>query len=311
MASVSLPIYNKTIKKKRKYNYINVAYSVDGYFHYITHISMKSIMLSQNNSTFIIFYILCSNINKEQKEVINRIKTQHNNCEIEYIDMGNTFKDLRIPKAYLVHWTTANFYRIELQNIFPYEKKILFLDGDTLIYKDLNDLYNYNIDGKFYVGMLENGDFNAIYYKKKFDNYINTGVILCNLEELRKGNISEKYLNFYKSYIDIIRYPVNEILNIVSHEKNGYFPPNYVVIGFCDEEDALNYYSKSPIKVNKNEVLKAYKDPYIYHLIYYGKPWKNIPKKGDKICVDRFIRFYEMARKTDFYYVILEKFKIE
>ena len=202
---------------------------------------MKSIMLSQNPTTFINFYILCSKINSEQRSVINRIGTQHNNCKIKYIDMGNKFKDLRIPKADLVHWTTANFYRVQLQNLFPNKNKILFLDGDTLIYKDLNNLYNYNIDGKFYVGMLENGDFNAKYYEKKFNNYINTGVILCNLEELRKGNISNKYINFYKSNIDYIRYPVNEVLNIVSHEKNGYFPPKYVVVGFCDEEDAFDY----------------------------------------------------------------------
>ena len=78
----------------------------------------------------------------EQKEVIDKISLQHKNCKIEYIDMGNKFKDLRIPKVKLVHWTTANFYRIELQNIFPKEKKILYLDGDTLIYKDLNKLYN-------------------------------------------------------------------------------------------------------------------------------------------------------------------------
>jgi len=271
---------------------------------------MKSIMLSQKPTTFINFYILCSNISKEQKEIIDRIKLQHNNCKIEYIDMGNKFKDFRIPKIKSVHWTTANFYRIELQNIFPNEKKILFLDGDTLIYKDLNKLYNYNIDNKYYVGMLEIGNFDAPYYSEKFDNYINTGVILCNLEELRKGNISEKYVQFFKKNEDIIRYPVNEGLNIVSHDKNGYFKPGLVIIAFCDEFDALNYYSNSRIKVNKRAILKAYKNPYIYHFINVIKPWKTLYKIENRTCVDSFIRFYEMARKTDFYYDILKYFKI-
>ena len=81
--------------------------------------------------------------------------------------------------------------------------------------------------------MLENGDFNAKYYIKKFDNYINTGVILCNLEELRKGNISEKYIEFYKKNIDVIRYPVNEGLNIVSHENNSYFDPKISLLNIC------------------------------------------------------------------------------
>ena len=268
-------------------------------------------MLSQNPTTFINFYILCSNITKEQKKVINRISSQHYNCKIEYIDMGNKFKDFRIPKIKTADWTTANFYRVELQYLFPKEKKILFLDGDTLIYKDLNNIYNYNIDGKFYVGMLEYSDFNATYFEKKFKNFINTGVILCNLEELRKGNIYEKYVQFFQLNKDIIRYPVNEGLNIVTHKKNGYFPPKYVVIGFCNEEDAHKYYDYSLIKVNKKAVVKAYKDPYIYHFINYAKPWKKIPRKNNQTCVDRFVRFYEMARKTDFYYDILEKFNVK
>ena len=51
-------------------NYINVSYAFDGNYHYIAHVSMKSIMLSQEKTTFINFYMLVSNINDEQKEVI-------------------------------------------------------------------------------------------------------------------------------------------------------------------------------------------------------------------------------------------------
>ena len=40
------------------------------YYYYITHVSMKSIMLSQKNNTFIKFFILVwKNIYEEQKPV--------------------------------------------------------------------------------------------------------------------------------------------------------------------------------------------------------------------------------------------------
>ena len=55
---------------KKYKNYINVSYSFDGNYHYIAHVSMKSIMISQDKSTFIKFYMLVSNINEEQREVI-------------------------------------------------------------------------------------------------------------------------------------------------------------------------------------------------------------------------------------------------
>ena len=293
-------------------NYINVAYSIDNNYHYLAHISMKSIMLSQYNTTFINFYILYSNFSTEQKEVINKISLQHKNCKIEFIDMGNQFKDFSIHDDIFAVWSPADFFRILLQDIFPNENKFLYLDADTLIYKDLTKLYNYNITDKYYIGMLEFKVFSyARYFKKRFNNYINTGVLLCNLEELRKGNISEKFIQFHKEYNKQIRYPVNDPLNIVSHEKNGYFDPEYVVIGFCDENAAAEYYTKTAIKLNVTEVVKAYKDPYIYHLIYYAKPWREVPKDNGKVCVDPFIRFYEIARKTDYYHEILKIFPVK
>jgi len=292
-------------------NYINVAYALDNDYYYIVHVSMKSIMLSQNPNTFINFYILTSNMNEKQKEVIDKIGLQHKNCKIEYLDMGNKFKDLNVPGDTYAVWSTAIFYRLLLQYLLPNEKKILYLDGDTLIYKDLMKIYNYNITDKYYIGMLEYKVFTyAKYFKGKFGNYINTGVMLCNLEELRKGNITEKFVEFYKQNNKTIRFPVNDGLNIVSHEKNDYFDPEYVVIGFCNEKSAYDYYEKALIKLNQTAVRDAYKDPYIYHLIYYAKPWRNIPKEKDNVCVDPFIRFYEMARKTDYYYDILAKFNI-
>ena len=158
--------------------------------------------------------------------------------------------------------------------------------------------------------MLEKKFLSSILKKEKIDNFINTGVILCNLEELRKENISQKFIQFYRENKNKIAFPINEALNYISYKKNGYFDPEYVVIAFCDEFDAFNYYSNFTIKINKTSVLESYKDPYIYHLIIYEKPWKTISKKENKICVDRFVRFYEMARKTDIYYKILEKFKV-
>ena len=302
-------LFKVTLKKK--YNYVNVAYSIDKNYYLITHVSMKSIMLSQNQTTFINFFILCSNLTSENKEIIDKISLQHKNCKIQYFDMKNKFKDFRIPASTVADWTTANFYRVLLPNLLPNEKKILYLDGDTLVYKDLNKIYNYNIDNKYYVGMLELKNLNFDYFPEKFDNYINTGVILCNLEELRKGNISQKFIEFYKAHESEIRYPVNDVLNIVTHEKNGFFGPEYVMATFCDEEEAFNYYKNKKDMIDKEAYKEAYNDPYIYHYIPFIKPWKGIHKKNGEVCVDNFIRFYEMARKTDYYKEILKKFKVK
>lgn len=298
--------------KKEFKNYINVSYAFDGNYHYITHVSMKSIMLSQEKTTFINFYMLVSNITDEQKEVINRICLEHINCKIIFIDMGNQFNELYIPKNEFSLWSTANFYRVILQDILPNEHKILYLDTDTLIYKDLTKLYNYNITGRCYVGMPEYKD---IYYflqykEKKFNNFINTGVVLCNLDELRKINFTNKFKEFFNRYNKKVKFPVNDATNMITHEYNGYFEPEYVVIGFCNEKEIYKYYKRMSLKINVTEVIKSYNDPYVYHLITKSKPWRSIPSIDGQVCFEPMIRFYEMARKTIYFHKILEIFPV-
>lgn len=108
------------------FNYINVAYAFDNYYYYITHVSMKSIMLNQKDTTFIKFFILVwENIYEDQKPIINKICEEHKNCNITYLIVKNDFKEFSV-KGYIQR-TTAIFYRLLLQNLLPKEKKYYIL----------------------------------------------------------------------------------------------------------------------------------------------------------------------------------------
>ena len=296
--SFNIGTYFKTHYK----NYINVAYAFDNNYEYITHVSMKSIMISQNKSTFINFYLLVSDLSLQQKSIINMIKLEHKNCDIHFFDMGKKFQNFSVR---LNIWTKAIYYRICLQDLLPHEKKVIYLDTDTLIYKDLTELYNYEIDKKYYIGMLENRKHTYFeQYNTSFNQYINSGVLLCNLEELRKNNLTNKYLEFFEKFKSKISFPLNDGLNYVSNGKNGYFTPEYVVIGFCNESESFNYYNDMNIKVDPQKVLESYKNPYIYHFILFVKPWKGIANNKYHVCIDPITRFYEIARKTILFYIL-------
>ena len=164
---------------------------------------------------------------------------------------------------------------------------------------------------KCYVGMPEYKDiYYFLQYKEKFNNFINTGAILCNLDELRKINFSNKFADFFKIYNKKVKFPVNDATNIITHEYNGFFEPEYVVIGFCNENEIHKYYKRMSLKINVTEVIQAYNDPYIYHLITKDKPWRHIPNIDGLVCFDPMIRFYEMAKKTIYYHKILEIFPV-
>ena len=63
-------------------------------------------------------------------------------------------------------------------------------------------------------------------------------------------------------------------------------------------------------KLHKDKLIQALKEPYIFHFKVHIKPWNGIAKKNRMICFDFFPRFYEYARKTDYYFEILENFRV-
>ena len=171
---------------------------------------------------------------------------------------------------------------------------------------EINNFYSNNINDNR-IGIFEQG-------KNILEEILKNQVQINNcIKPHKKKNLIKTNENLLKNEIDMINH-INENkinMNSISKGKIGYFSPEYVVIGFCDQKEAFNYYKNMNIKVNRTKVVNSYKDPYIYHFILKSKPWRGIPSYHNKICVDPMTRFYEMARKTSFYYDILKIFSIK
>jgi lipopolysaccharide biosynthesis glycosyltransferase len=82
-----------------------------------------------------------------------------------------------------------------------------------LIYKDLTKLYNYNIKDKYYVGQYEGKPLEK--YGKNLNDFLNSGAILINLENLRKDNIFPKIIDFLRknnqSLLFLDQYAINVV----------------------------------------------------------------------------------------------------
>lgn len=265
---------------------------------------MKSIMLNQKNSTFIKFYILVHvSIYQKQKEVIDSICQEHINCNITYFILKNEFKDISTKGR--IKRTTAIYYRLLIQNLLKNEKKALYFDCDILVYKDLNQFYNYNISDKYYLGQYEGRPIRK--YGKHLRDFINSGAILINLENLRKDNIYEKIYAFLKRNNKKLKFLDQDAINVVCNEKNKFLPPYYVSSGVCNSN---TFKALIKNKINNSKIIQNLKEPYIFHFKRYPKPWHRIAKNKNLVCFDFFHRFYEYARKSNYYFEILENFKV-
>ena len=75
-------------------------------------------------------------------------------------------------------WSYMAMLRCVLSFILP-EERVLWLECDTIVNEDISDLFDINMDGCYYAGVMEPQKSRDIF------RYINSGVLLCNLSLLR------------------------------------------------------------------------------------------------------------------------------
>lgn len=127
--------------------------------------------------------------------------------------------------------------------------RVLFLDADTFVTGDLSEFYNQNLDG-FYLaavndyGMLsdlktdnklplgnEKVDIKEYFSNiRKWNNtdmqrYFNSGMLLMNLDEMRKNNVQEKMLKSLEE--NIFAFPDQDCINFVCHDHVKIIEPKY------------------------------------------------------------------------------------
>ena len=97
--------------------------------------------------------------------------------------------------------------RCMLGTMFQEEDKMLWLDIDTIIDDDITDLFDINIAGYYYAGVMEPNKSRGIF------QYINTGVVMCNLALLRGMRKEEEMMAFLNTYK--FNFPGQDVPNLL------------------------------------------------------------------------------------------------
>ena len=136
---------------------------------------------------------------------------------------------------YNTAWTYMSLIRLALPEILKEESKCLWLDTDTIVEKDIGELFEKDLTG-YYAGMVEE----PIRSKYPF-RYYNSGVCLMNLDRLRDGT--------YMKMIDLVN-------------REAYTAPDQDMINLFCQGEIL----KLPPEWNMAEHITEHADdPYIRH----------------------------------------------
>lgn len=290
----------KFVKADYKYSAnkesISIAMATDSNYVYPTIVSMTSILENKNLDTKIDFYLMLSgDFEQGLKDKILHLQERYSNCTITLIDMKDKMSSLYMSR----HLATATYYRLMLPSLLPDLDKILYLDSDIIVKQDLGSLFDYNIDNFYLAGVVDanvSGGVsvisgrascckNDIYIKKYGENtylksYVNAGITLFNLKNMRNDGIESKLLNCVSS--NNLEFHDQDALNIVCYGKILNIPNIYNIANYRD--------------FSNNQV--------IIHYLDINKPWKNIFTSNSHL-------WWRYAEKTDYFKEIQEKYLIK
>mgnify|MGYP005800044767 CR=1 FL=1 len=218
---------------------------------------------------------------------------------------------IKLDKAFLKnaklgnHFSVEMYYRIFASEYLPQNlKRILWLDADIVVLKNIETFYKCNMNGKSIVACkhrekdLDNPLINQEAIKRiGVDDdfiYFNSGVLLMDLQKIRNYFNHDKVCNLIAEYNEKLIYPDQDILNLI-YQNDVFFADetiyNFQVHfdwSFRDEENHI-----------ENNVV-------ILHFAGPVKPWKYNTKH---FSYQYYWKYYLLHGKKSVYlkYLIMQK----
>ena len=274
----------KSVKAVTRKETVPVFFAVDD--NYLPYLDVALDSLRENASKQYAYriHVLHSGISGERAEKIMRhsssdFKIGFVNVE-EQLDKIASFLNLRD------YYTPAIYYRLFIVGMFPQYKKAVYLDCDTVVLGDVSELYRASL-GNNLIGAVADSVVGGVpvfqdYTKKALgvdgDKYFNSGVIVMNLDGMRK-------MNFYQAFSDTLEKhrfrvaPDQDCLNVLCKGRVHYF------------SEAWNRMPQGKANAEKAKLI---------HYNLAQKPWHY-----DGILYEE--HFWQYAKRSVFYAEILEQ----
>lgn len=287
-----------------------IVFSFDNNYAKYFSAALQSLIENSNPDTIYDIVVYEDGVSSDNKEKL--ISQIPDNFRLRFFDikkyMLEKFADIKLNVKQ--HWSLATYYRLFIPFIMSNYKRVLYLDTDMIINRNIDDLFDIDFEGKKLLvsqdGIAyQKADFCAkqikqieSYLKLDANSYFNAGMVVYNINNIAFQDYHDRLLDAlsYKQ----LEFQDQDILNIIFYNDVKYLPfYNLQISGMNFVSDFLQTKVKPEYKTL---FLAAIKNPKIIHYITHVKPW-HVPENT------LAYRFWYYAGKTPFYEEIIYKNK--
>ena len=266
---------------------IPIFFAIDNGFTKFLAVALQSLLDNASKNYDYSIKVLHTDVEEDNIKKIK--KYERSNVNIEFVDLNYYIEKIKDKLYTRDYYSSSTYFRLFIPELYPQYNKAIYLDCDIAVLGDISELYNIDLKKNLVAAAPDDIiQFNKVfqdYAEKvvgvaKYQNYFNAGILLMNLDELRKFHFQEKFCYL----LGTVKYSVaqdQDYLNRLCKGRTKIIGRQWDVMPIVNED-------------TKEENIK------IVHYNFAYKPWhfEDVPYNE---------YFWKYAKKTEFYNEILKE----
>ena len=268
---------------------IQVCFTTDDCYVRYTAVTMASILFNAGDNDRFHFHILSIQLSSKNKSKLKKLK-KIRNCGISFYDINESELDIFKKINSIPHLVASAYIRLFIPLLLNDYDKVIYLDSDLLIQKNLASIANVDI-GDYWIGGVE--DINHTYWaaqlQLKDTKYINTGVLVINCKACRENSYYKKMESIVNLNFKKYRIADQDVINDAFYDNITYISNRYNVHWY---HHAM--YKKGLSKPSDpDDFYAACNEPVVVHFPGIWKPWS--PSKEIHAYRDAYEHYLSMT----------------
>lgn len=297
--------------------------------NYAVHMGICIVSIMENNNSNVNIHILNNNISDDNINRLHQLKDKYPNLDYFFYDINEYFSKNDYAQIISNELNDNGFFnllgissysRLFLTDILPDNiDKILYLDADTIVVDGLDDLFSTDISDYYCAGVINmNGRVTKSHYTGKHyaTPFINSGVLLINIDKWRKTDFIESAIDLIKDYPDKGYLHDQNIINILSKGEVLLLDPKFNAMSefyYVKWERYLklnSYFGSIEEFYSPGQMKNALANPTIVHFLsqMWDRPWikKNnlIPHRVKNPFNEEYYHYKELSPWKDEPFII-------
>lgn len=182
-------------------------------------VAIYSLVSRASETTAYKVYVLSNGLTDKSISRLENIATGMNSRHrIVFIDVSELANRCRLPVK--ERWPVTAWTRIFIPDLLPQDERlVLYCDIDTLVCRDLAELFQTPLQGKAIGAVLEHVSSQGSHFNERLGmpldcpGYFNSGVMLLDLDVFRRQNLIDEILHYAEEYGDRLTCPDQDALN--------------------------------------------------------------------------------------------------